>query len=650
MNKSQQRKPSKPVHPKLNTIHTTFKQAFIIKKNPFPWIKALNAGLAAALPIVIGFSLGYLEYGLLASIGAFTYLYVFNQPYAQRAKRIFCVALGMSLSMVLGSLLAPYPLGTSIVMGLIGAVAIFIFGALKITGPSALFFVLSFAMATGMPSDPSLALLRGGFVFLGGGLSWIICMAGWFISPHGPEITAIKKVYVELAYFLDSIGKANFDIARHQTVLVMKQAENMLLAGYSSKRKTDTFTRLFLLNEQANRIFLETLDLSMEKNLTIPSELAQSLRNLAQAIGTKKRKTANILRLHGVGKELENLFMKIHNASRILNDPIEKIQQEVRISKPSLKTTFLNAFDKNSIVFLSAIKFGIILMLASIIAYSFGFDRSYWVPLSCAAVMSGPTVIATFHRAVQRTFGTIIGVLLASVILVSVHNGYMVAFIILCLTFLTELFIVRNYGIAAMFFTPSALVMAEYSAKVYKFSFFATVRITDIIVGVIIGLIGIFLVGRKSASSVLNHFTVATIRSQGQFLLSLFSKNNQSIHFEECKERDRMQTNLVNLLTVYDTALGELFSNKAKLESLWPVIFSVNQIGYYLESSFKYYERPTLPDKDLAQLLYVFETMALTLENNQYPIEKHVPEIEGFSNIQNQILNLQKALRFEESF
>ena len=33
---------------KSDAIHTTFKQAFEIKKNPFPWIKALSAGIAAA--------------------------------------------------------------------------------------------------------------------------------------------------------------------------------------------------------------------------------------------------------------------------------------------------------------------------------------------------------------------------------------------------------------------------------------------------------------------------------------------------------------------------------------------------------------------------------------------------------------------------
>lgn len=168
MDKKKQKKTSASVSPKFAVIHTTIKQAFEIKKSPLPWIKAFSAGVSASLPVFIGLLFGSLQYGLLAGIGALTYLYVFNQPYAQRAKKLFFVMIGISLSVGIGTLIAPYPLASAIMMGVIGAIAIFIFGALKITGPSAIFFVLSYAMATGMPVDPSLAPLRAGLVFLGG--------------------------------------------------------------------------------------------------------------------------------------------------------------------------------------------------------------------------------------------------------------------------------------------------------------------------------------------------------------------------------------------------------------------------------------------------------------------------------------------------
>ena len=316
----------------------------------------------------------------------------------------------------------------------------------------------------------------------------------------------------------------------------MKQAEDTLMGGYTSWRVSDQFKRLYLLNEHANLLFLDILEISLDRKEKLPPELGDSVRALANSIKEKEKNITKILQPEQVDEGVKHLFSKIYNADAIMNEPMSKIDREVKIVKTSLKTVFLGAFDKNSIVFLSSIKYGAVLMVAAIIAYSFDLHRSYWVPLSCAAVMSGATIIATFHRAVQRSFGTIIGILVASFILSTVHNGYMIALIILGLTFLTELFIVRNYGVAAMFFTPSALIMAEYATQVYDFSYYATVRLTDILIGSAIGLIGALVIGRRSASSLLPHFIAKTIRSQGQFLLILFSEKNNSIEFEKSRE------------------------------------------------------------------------------------------------------------------
>src|SRR3954454_20265980 len=111
------------------------KQAMAVNRKPFPWFKAFCAGVAAALPVIIGLLLGNFEYGLIAGMGGFTYLYVFNVPYAQRAKKLLFVILGMTLVTALGTISAPYPLANSILMGIIGATVIFIFGALRIAGP-----------------------------------------------------------------------------------------------------------------------------------------------------------------------------------------------------------------------------------------------------------------------------------------------------------------------------------------------------------------------------------------------------------------------------------------------------------------------------------------------------------------------------------
>ena len=464
-----------------------FKQAISVNRKPFPWVKAFCAGVAAALPVIIGLLFGNFQYGLIAGMGGFTYLYVFNIPYAQRAKKLVLVVLGMTLVSALGTLAAPYPLAIAILMGIIGATVIFIFGALRITGPSAIFFVLVFAMTTGMPVNPELAPIRAGLVFLGGMFSLIMGMMGWLFNPHGPETGVVKRVYLELAAFVDSVGTGEFNESKNRFMSVSKEAEETLAAGYIPWRKTDLFNRLYVFNDHANKIFLYILENFSEVQSKLPPELGQTIREMTISLDSKDKNNwvcKKILQPEVMNENVAALFKKIYDADAILNEPTSKVNKEIRISKPSLKRIFGGAFDKNSIVFIAALRFCLVTIIAAIIAYQFNLVRSYWVPLSCVAVMSGSTIVATFHRAIQRGFGTIVGILIASLILATHPSGYIIVLFILLLTFITELFIVKNYGLAALFFTPNALLMAESTSQgSFSISYFASARLIDVVIG-----------------------------------------------------------------------------------------------------------------------------------------------------------------------
>jgi uncharacterized membrane protein YccC len=318
----------------------------------------------------------------------------------------------------------------------------------------------------------------------------------------------------------------------------------------------------------------------------------------------------------------------------------------VEFSKPSTKTVLGGALDKNSIIFITALRFGIVTTIAAIIAFQFGLARSYWVPLSCVAVMSGFSIVATFHRAIQRGIGTLLGILIASVILSFHPSGYLIALLVLLLTFITELFIVKNYGLAALFFTPNALLLAEStSLGNFNFTYFASARIMDVLIGSIIGLLGVWLVGKRSASSRIPHLVSKTIRSQAQLLVVLFSDQGIGFKARESRELNKMKTNIFNLKTLYNTALGEIPADREALDYYWTVVFSVEHLGYLLEDCAKTTTRRPLSDEKLAQLLYVCETMAIAADLKRAPTMRQVPEIEAFPSIQNEIVILQKGLQ-----
>lgn len=55
----------------------------------------------------------------------------------------------------------------------------------------------------------------------------------------------------------------------------------------------------------------------------------------------------------------------------------------------------------------------------------------------------------------------------------------------------------KNYALAVIFITENALLIAETATNTHDFSYFATARGTDIVVGVGIGLIGTYLMGPR---------------------------------------------------------------------------------------------------------------------------------------------------------
>ncbi|SET52216.1 Uncharacterized membrane protein YccC [Salinibacillus kushneri] len=637
---------------KKSEIIFVIKQALKVNKKPFPWVKAFSAGLAASLPILIWLLAGHLEYGLIAAMGGFTYLYVFDVPYAQKAKKLIFVILGLTLVTALGTLVAPYPLAIALLMGLIGAVAIFVFGALRISGPSAIFFVLVFAMTTGMPVQPEDALLRSALVFSSGMLSFTIAMIGWVFNPHGPETSVVKRLYEELAEFLSAVGTETFNEARHRVMSMLIEADNSLKAGYIPWRKTDHFKRLYLLNNHAHSIFLYIVENFSGQKTKLPPELDQTVHQISISLDQNNQSELDyksIRQSEEMDEKTESLFERIYDADAIMNVPETRIDQDIPVNKTSIRQVMGGAFDKNSIVFLTALRFGFVTIIAAVIAYQFGFARSYWVPLSCVAVMSGFSIVATYHRGIQRAFGTLIGIVIASIILAINPSGYLIALFVLSLTFITELFIVKNYGLAALFFTPNALLMAESTSQgSFTFAYFASARIIDVIIGSLIGLIGVWTIGRRSASSRIPHLITKTIRSQSQLLLALFSNQGKGFDATQSRELRKMRTNLNNLNILYNTAAGEIPVDRKALAYYWSVLYSINHLSYLLENC-AISNRPNLSDDNLAQLIYVCESMANAASRKRIPTAKEVPEIEEFPSIQKEIISLQKSLRNEAS-
>ncbi|GAA3313021.1 hypothetical protein GCM10020331_002190 [Ectobacillus funiculus] len=83
------------------------------------------------------------------------------------------------------------------------------------------------------------------------------------------------------------------------------------------------------------------------------------------------------------------------------------------LASKSIRAVFRSALDKHSQVVSASYRSGLVILIATFIAYALGIERLYWVPLSCASVLQGATILAVLHRALQRSVGTAVGILIA---------------------------------------------------------------------------------------------------------------------------------------------------------------------------------------------------------------------------------------------
>lgn len=133
-----------------------------------------------------------------------------------------------------------------------------------------------------------------------------------------------------------------------------------------------------------------------------------------------------------------------------------------------------------------------------LLALLIGLNNPYWVPISTAAIMQGATFQTVWHRNVHRIVGTILGMGLAWLIFSFSPGTWTLALLVLLLSFVIEILVTRNYGLAVIFVTPLTVILADANHAVVDVHTLMAARMTDIVLGSLIGYAGGWLIHRQS--------------------------------------------------------------------------------------------------------------------------------------------------------
>ncbi|MGW3243364.1 FUSC family protein [Streptomyces sp. NPDC001070] len=410
--------------------------------------RALSVVVAVGLVEVVLLAVGRLDMVLYAAGGGLCALYAHGLPFAARARTLALVVLGMTAGAGVALTTAALTESTAVrvaVAALLAAAHKVVCDATRIGPPGNVIFTFVAASAAFVPQTLAQVPAHAGLMLLGGAVAWLVCMAPALVRPHAPERLAVARALEARARTLPGGGTAR---TRHEATAAVHAAWHTLRTARAG----------------AHLAGLERLLARAEA--TGPADPAR----LAEWARTLRRTGA-------------------------LPDP----GPAVRTPAPSRR---LRTVRPRGPALRHLLPLGLRVFLGSALAgwgsMVLGVDRPYWAVVTAAAVFAANTTLS-WHRALQRVLGNLLGVLLFTVLVPFTATGA-VALIVTALAcnFAAEATIARNYWLASAFVTPMAMIMTEFADWQPAWQL-VTDRWLDTLVGAAAGLLACFAVPNRRA-------------------------------------------------------------------------------------------------------------------------------------------------------
>ncbi|MEU6578996.1 FUSC family protein [Streptomyces sp. NPDC046805] len=464
---------------------------------------ALRAALAMALPAVPTVLAGRPELAVYAMLGSFTTSFGRNLPYAHRARALAWVALAMTVCVGCGSALAAWAhpeaggAGAGVVVAataVVAGLAKFTCDAMRLSGLGTVLLIFSFAVAANSASTASGVLPQTGMAAVGAAVAWMLAVAGWLVHPDRPQRLAVAAALRELADLLEQSPDAVHGIrfSRHRATSAVLQAYRCL--GLSPPVATERGDRGGVCTRLTDLAW--SLLIGSARRLPHePDVLAGHLRRQVPLLTDRRRRDPPLL------SELS--FPSAAARAGVTSGMPEPGPEEADASSERaaelLEGRRPGGSSRLSVLAVPALRMFLGTGLAGALAYLLGFGHDYWAAISAAAVLHSVNVRTTVQRAVQRTLGTFVGLLIALGVLAADPGPTTLVLVIVGLEFLLEYVVVSNYGLGVVFVTPLALLLTDLVAREPAGELVQD-RALSSILGIIVGLACALLVVHDRAA------------------------------------------------------------------------------------------------------------------------------------------------------
>ena len=506
------------------------RQLLVLKPGPRRWPLALRAGLCMALPVAIGWAVGDIGSGLLATIGAFTALYGANRPYLFRAGFLAGVAVCFSVFVAFGDWAAQVPWAGVLAICLVAVLSTFVCNALAVGPPGAYMFVLACAAGTGLATEHLAPWRVGLLVLAGGALAWLVHMAGAAFGFRRPERESVAAAARATQAYVDAVGTGAVETTRHRAAQALHESWKMLVNFQPPHR--------------------------------VSGPALTALR-------------AEALRLHVLFAETMNGVAD--GAAPPVPDRADP--DRIPLGRPGTVDLLRRAATRESTASRIALRVGVAALITGFVALWLGVDHSYWAVAAAVLMLhQGFDWIRTVARGTERMLGTFVGLAVAGVVLALEPHGLVLALMLGVLQFVVEILVTRNYALSVVFITPLALTIAYSGSPVHDVPSLLVARGIDTVIGCVIALLVYFIAVRRHNVARLDDTIAATLRAVNATAPYVAGRRIGSDGARAAR-RD-LQLCLMAMVAAYDTGVGGSERERRSAERMWPTVVAAEDLGY----------------------------------------------------------------------
>uniref|UniRef100_UPI00286AD958 FUSC family protein n=1 Tax=Chamaesiphon sp. VAR_48_metabat_135_sub TaxID=2964699 RepID=UPI00286AD958 len=497
----------------------------------------LRAALSLGVPMLIGQLINQRESGLFVGLIAYFVNFVnVAGSYQIKARAMAIATFGITISVFIGTLVASIPILAVILTFLWGMASGFasLYGN---TGANVGLVVgTSFISTIALPGDLDIALMRSLLCLIAGGWATLLSLVMWPFKPYNLLRIAVANCFDALAKYLKRFEsgvpttenileiRKTLETARNvlgaarirqsaqswmgEQLLVLTQDGDRLLGSVIALTELlethahqnqyqavqplidDTFVQMSIVFRSISKVIVgKYADIDLDNLNRIYNALKEREHRQRQAISGSKTDYTNLVALSNlvltIEKPLEQLQYAAQSAKSLLEnsntsprhvDPLLLVKDE----QHSLSRLLTENFTLESAIFRHALRLGVSLSLGVILYSITNLPMGYWVTLTTILVLK-PNLGVTFQRFFQRIGGTILGAVIAAVLICTIASKPVLDIAIVLTVFFGVALIDFNYGYSVVFLSIFILLITDISNSTgWQF---AEVRVLNTLIG-----------------------------------------------------------------------------------------------------------------------------------------------------------------------